>query len=355
MKKKIRNIFCTLFDSNYLDKGIALYRSLEIVIEDFKLYVLAMDEKCFSILKKMNLPSMKLIDRDEFETEDLKYVKEKRSRQEYCWTCGCFTIKYVLQYYGESICTYIDADMLFYDSTESLFEEFEKSGKSVGITPHRFPNCEEGRLQERLSGKYCVEFNTFKNDAEGKKVLEWWCSECLKECKSQGAGDNFGDQKYLDEWEKLFNCIYVYRHIGAGVAPWNVSQYKILKGESGEKRGIQIRQKGTGESFPLIFYHFHQISYLSKHQASTGINLRPGKTDRKWEKVYKEYLGRLDGVRKELKRYYYIDLYESTQYRQLPDKLRQAGSYLKCDYDISIKCCMAWRIFVRRNRDIISF
>ena len=185
MKKEIRNVFCTLFDSNYLDKGIALYRSLERVIEDFKLYVLAMDEKCFSILKKMNLSRMELIDREDFETEDLRYVKEERSRQEYCWTCGCFTIKYVLEHYGESVCTYVDADMLFYDSTDSLFEEFEKSEKSVGITPHRFPDCKEGRVQEQLSGKYCVEFNTFKNNEEGKKVLDWWCSKCLEECKGQ--------------------------------------------------------------------------------------------------------------------------------------------------------------------------
>jgi len=349
------NIFCTLFDSNYLDKGVVLYQSLKEAESDFKLYILAMDEACFSILSKMALPQMVLIDIKSFETDDLKRIRKERSRQEYCWTCGCFTVKYVLEHYGEPVCTYIDADMFFYDSTQSLFDEFNKSGKSVGIMPHRFPDCQEGREQEQLSGKYCVEFNTFKNDKSGKEVLEWWCSKCLEECRGQGTGGWFGDQKYLDRWEELFDSIYVYRHWGAGVAPWNVSQYRIVKKRDGKKTDILLRTKKTEESFPLIFYHFHQIVYLDNNLASTGINLRPGKTDRRWEEIYRGYLRQLDEARKELKKKGDIDLYAGTKYEQLPDKLRQAGSYLKSDYAIPRKCSMIWRILVRRNRDIINY
>lgn len=355
MKKEIRNVFCTLFDSNYLDKGIALYRSLERVIDDFKLYVLAMDEKCFSILEKMNLSGMELMDREDFETEDLRYIKEERSRQEYCWTCGCFTIKYVLEHYGESVCTYVDADMLFYDSTDSLFKEFEKSGKSVGIMPHRFPDCREGKKQERLSGKYCVEFNTFRNDRSGKAVLEWWCNNCLNECRSQGTGEGFGDQKYLDRWEEIFDCIYVYQHLGAGVAPWNVSQYRIVEKEDTKKNVIWLRHRQIGKEMPLIFYHFHQIRYLHEKQADIGVNLRPGKTDRRWEEVYRDYLRCLDRIRGELRRTGLADLYAKTDYEILPGKIRQAGSYLKSDCAYAEKCKMIWRILVRRDRDIIEF
>ena len=43
--------FCTLFDSYYLDKGLALYSSLEKVSEDFTLYVFCFDEDSYEILK----------------------------------------------------------------------------------------------------------------------------------------------------------------------------------------------------------------------------------------------------------------------------------------------------------------
>ena len=45
-------IFCTLFDSNYLDKGIALYNSMLRVMDSFKLYIFAFDEKSEEILRR---------------------------------------------------------------------------------------------------------------------------------------------------------------------------------------------------------------------------------------------------------------------------------------------------------------
>ena len=47
--------YCTLFDSNYISKGIALYLSLERHTDDFLLYVMAMDRKCEKMLKNMEL------------------------------------------------------------------------------------------------------------------------------------------------------------------------------------------------------------------------------------------------------------------------------------------------------------
>ena len=51
-------IFCTLFDSNYIDKGLVLYDSMCECIGEFKLYVFAFDEKCFELLSRMKLQNM---------------------------------------------------------------------------------------------------------------------------------------------------------------------------------------------------------------------------------------------------------------------------------------------------------
>ena len=59
-------IFCTLFDSYYLDKGLALYRSLERVSKEFKLFVFCFDDKSFEILNSQNLSQLIAIHHSSF-------------------------------------------------------------------------------------------------------------------------------------------------------------------------------------------------------------------------------------------------------------------------------------------------
>ena len=47
--------FCTLFDSYYMHKGLALYRSLLKNCLDFHLYIMAFDFPCYEKLKNLGL------------------------------------------------------------------------------------------------------------------------------------------------------------------------------------------------------------------------------------------------------------------------------------------------------------
>lgn len=47
-------IFCTLFDSNYIDKGLSLYWSMRKNIDNFKLYIFAFDTQCYEVLLKLD-------------------------------------------------------------------------------------------------------------------------------------------------------------------------------------------------------------------------------------------------------------------------------------------------------------
>ena len=53
--------YCTLFDSNYADRGIVMIKSLSKVDTDMDMYVLCMDELCHSILASYNLENTHLI------------------------------------------------------------------------------------------------------------------------------------------------------------------------------------------------------------------------------------------------------------------------------------------------------
>ena len=258
-------IFCTLFDSNYLDKGIVLYKSLRKVCRHFKIYVLAMDKKCEDILLDYGFSEMTVIGIDPFsEKMGLVEVRAKRARGEFCWTCTSFLIDYVLTEYKEDICTYIDSDLFFYSDPAVLLEEM--GDKTVQIIEHRFDNSIEGRAQLEISGKYCVEFDTFKNKNSALKLLRWWEKKCMESCvANDDTSKVFGDQKYQKNWGKL-NFVNVIHHIGAGIAPWNISQYRLDKRLSQNEIVVHLKKRGCSNK--VVFYHFHMIEYISKEKAN---------------------------------------------------------------------------------------
>ena len=292
---------CTLFDSNYLDKGIVLYHSLEHVSKDFCLYVLAMNDKCFDVLTDLNYPYLKPIRLEDFENEDLKAAKGNRSRGEYCWTCSSSLIKYLLTTYYLDYCTYIDADMYFYQDPQILIDEMIYTGASAQVVEHRF--AKDDNRAWRV-GNYCVEFNTFKNDKIGLQILDEWVENCLDCCSQIPDGIHWGDQKYLDPLvEKYREHINVLRNLGGGVAPWNVSQYK---GISSLGNSIVLRERSTHKMFELVFYHFEGITYVDRNKATAPTYL-DSRNNKLITGLYSDYLIKIEQAKRLLQYTYNID------------------------------------------------
>lgn len=296
--KFVDQIFCTLFDANYLDKGIVLYDSMVECIEDFKLYVFAFDDKCYEILSDMGLEKMIVISLKDFESEKLLRVKRKRTKAEYCWTCTAWTIKYVLDVFKENICTYIDADMMFFSSPKQVFDDMRLNGCSIIIVPHRFKSDEEEKKAYNTVGAYCVEFNTFVNNAEGRKALDWWADKCLEWCFYAVPGTTkwYGDQKYLNVFPDKFEGVYICNHVGVGLAPWN----NMLVEYAGEKP-LRIKDKLDKKIYPLILYHFENVSFLTKHLLHVSSGL---KSKQLREQIYDVYVARILEKRKIIEKEY---------------------------------------------------
>jgi len=252
--------FCTLYNSNYAAKGLAMYWSLKRVCPEFRLFVFAFDDILAEALKKMALPEVTVVTLAEFEDEDLLRVKPTRTAGEYCWTCSSSTIYYCLTHYQLDHCTYIDADLYFFSNPQVLIDEM--GDDDVLITEHRY--SQPYKVQEK-TGKYCVQFMTFKNTQRGIKVLKWWRERCLEWCYARMEDGKFGDQKYLDDWTTRFEGVHELQHLGGGVAPWNVEQYAFSEDRIGisEKRIIGT-EKATGKEFDLVFFHFHACKCYRK-------------------------------------------------------------------------------------------
>lgn len=232
--------FCTLFDSSYLHKGLALYESLLRQTADFHLYVVAFDDACYQQLLSFNPEKLTVVSLKDFESPELLAVKPSRNRAEYCWTSGPSVIHYFITTYGLDHCTYVDADLMFFSSPKQVFDEIGDS--SVALTEHFTDEVDE------LGGRFCVQFVYFKNDTEGMKALTWWRDECINWCFARFEDGKFGDQKYLDYFPEKFGNVHVVKHRGVGVAPWNIEFYTYH--EVG-----RVEQKG--KSFPVVFFHFH--------------------------------------------------------------------------------------------------
>lgn len=246
--------FCTLFNSNYMSRGLVMYESLLKHCDDFHLYVFAFDDKCFEFLSSQKYAHLTVISLKEFENEELLSIKPSRSAAEYCWTSSSSTILYCLTHFGLENCTYIDADMCFYSNPIVLINEM--GSKSVMITEHRYTKEYD---QSSTSGKYCVQFVTFKNDERGMAVLKWWKDACIEWCYDRMEDGKFGDQKYLDDWTTRFEGVHELKHLGGGIAPWNVQQYSF---ESTADK-IVGKELATGKTFDVVFFHFHGTKFYA--------------------------------------------------------------------------------------------
>ena len=234
--------FCTLFDSYYLHKGIALYLSLEHVTCDFHLYVMAFDKESYGKLTALGFKHMTVELVDDFESPELLAVKPSRSKGEYCWTCGPSVIYHFLTKNNLDEITYLDADLFFLTDPKTIFEEIGSS--SVAIT-------EQG-IDEKTAntyGRYCVQYMTFRKDQEGIEALTWWRDRCIKWCYARIEDNRFGDQKYLDEFPKRWKNIYVVKNLGVGIAPWNMHRYQYTDDH------LSFR----GITYPFVFFHMHGV------------------------------------------------------------------------------------------------
>lgn len=251
--------FCTYFDENYLTRGIALYRSLEIY-HDIRLWVLCMDRESYSYLKLLGLPGVELIALAELEASDpaLLAAKANRSTIEYYFTCTPALPLFILARHPEvELITYLDADLYFYSSVQPLFEEI--GTHSIAIIGHRFlPQFAD----EAVHGIYNVGWLSFRRDEQGLACLRLWREQCLAWCYDRVEDGRFADQKYLDDWPTRYDNLIVLSHKGANLAGWNLGNY-TLRTEDGY---VLV------DSDPLIFFHFHGFKQLTGRVFDTGID-----------------------------------------------------------------------------------
>lgn len=240
--------YCTLFDSNYLLKGVVMLDTLARHSPGAVVFVLCMDEATYRLLGTLH-PGVRRLRLTDVEDADLLRVRPSRSVAEYCWTLSPALCWYVMSTNPDiATLTYLDADLMFFSSVEPLFDEIGIG--SIAVIEHRFTS----RLAYlEAYGRFNVEWVTFRRDDEGQRCLKTWRDQCIEWCYARLEDGRNGDQKYLDAWPSTYASLRILQHKGVGVAPWNFANYQFAARDG----HVMV------DDAPLIFYHFHQFQILS--------------------------------------------------------------------------------------------
>lgn len=247
INKKNRH-YVTLLDTNYVPKAVVTYLSLRKLNKNYLLYVFCFDDLSYKLIKELNYPGLIAISTLEFENKELlkcKQDKKKTKMYEYYWACKPYCVKYIMKKMNADIVTYIDCDFMFLQSPEEIFEEMDEA--DVLIQPNNFSS---GEMKEFVPvGYYCSCYESFRNNSNGIKVLNWWHKKNMEWCYARFEPGKFADQKYLDDWRIRFKSVKEIINIGANLSPWNVQKYNI------SKRDGRI----CVNNVPVIYYHFHSF------------------------------------------------------------------------------------------------
>lgn len=270
--------FCTYGDIKYLNKGLALFKSLKETFKDeFVLHWLCLDNDTYLAITTMLISGEPIrpyllsalesndpilaASKNNDPSEYALLHGDKAKYVQYCWALAPYWVNYCLKTFVESgeKLIYCDNDIYFYHSPEIILDIV--AYKSIGIHTHRFG----GRYSDDIDvGWYNVGVMVFKKDEIGIAVSESWKNWILHpDHDFYEKYGRCGDQGYLNLFIPLFGrnniCIFdedanktdLGFHTCMHLAAWNSSN-QIHTEKEGDWHWIKVK----GKTEPVVFYHF---------------------------------------------------------------------------------------------------
>jgi hypothetical protein len=251
--------YCTLFDSNYLARGIALYESLVRHASEVRIFILCLDTATHDALVALALPRAELVSIETLVARDpaLRLARSNRTPPEFYLTCKPALMRHVFDSFPEvSRLTYVDADVYFF--SDPMPVEREVAASDVALTSHRFPP-EAAHLKR--AGEFNAGWVNARAGEEGRRFVEWWLARCIENCELAPAKGLFGDQKYLEQVPKIFANVHSVAHPGVNVGPWCIGALRI------ETSRMPIHVEGQ----PLVMFHFHGMKRVMYRLYDSGL------------------------------------------------------------------------------------
>jgi hypothetical protein len=231
-----KKYICTISDDHYLSRGLALIESLKKYNDDVHVFYLCINDKCFNNVKNTKIDGVEFIHVKDIIKNDSRFLNIIPSREatavgsvteisqdliELAYKMSSYFPKYCLDVYDIDHVIYMDADIYFYKSLDTIYSDV--GDKSFGIVEHRIPysGC----------GKYNVGVIYNKNNKTAKSILDFW-SYCVLDPNNPFA-EKFGtcgDQKYLELIYTLYGSdnIAIIGDSTGHLAPWNIPHHRYM-------------------------------------------------------------------------------------------------------------------------------
>jgi hypothetical protein len=211
---------------------------------------------------------------------ELEKARRNRTAIEFLFTISPFVVLFSTMGRSERhVSIYLDADLYFFEDPKSVIQEID--GSSIAIIRHNYPWFL--RHLEKKYGTYNVGLLAFRNDLEGRKVLNWWAKNCIEWCFDYPKDGKYADQGYLNHFSKISNSVKVLENPGFNLAPWNTASRKL----SPHYNSVRI------DNSDLVFFHFHGLKRNGDFWVSSQLNYYSPLPNGIFKRIYGRYVSHL--------------------------------------------------------------
>jgi hypothetical protein len=245
----MKKLIFTLCSNNYLAHAFSLGESIMQFDQDIQ-FVIGLVDKRNPAIDYKKYPTFVVVGYDEIGFSFFEEMIGQYNVIEFNTAVKPYYIDYFFKKYKEEVSVlYIDPDIIFYQSTNSLFKLLEQ--QSILLTPNLTEVSAQmapGELASLRHGMFNLGFIGLRRSPESIRFTEWWMNRLRYHCIIDKGRGVFVDQKWVDLAPLYFKDIQISYNKGYNMAWWNLSERNLV-----EDNGIY---SVNDELTPLIFFHF---------------------------------------------------------------------------------------------------
>ncbi len=275
----MKRAFCAIVTKSHLAHARALGTSLQAVHPEETFYVLVVDGGKQGFTGE---PFQSVALSDLNDQRLLKSMSFYYTAYEFCCAVRPWFHEYLMNNAGVSSLIFLDVDILLVRPVNEVFSLLEKS--SIVLDAHlKVANTSGEQVFGEKTilkvGLYNGGIMGMRKTSETLRFLDWWKSRLARHCRFSPEKHEMVDQLWLNFVPLYFKDVRLIDNPGINVAPWNLSERRLVMDHSGN-----IAVNGS----PLCFFHFSGWEFdkpeiISKYYPDLKIEARI------WDKMVESY------------------------------------------------------------------